>query len=183
MAIVPVADAVPGSRASSAEFNKLIDNVEDVDKRLVEVWGGRLVTSGSSSVALLTTSGTTEAEITQLRMETTNQLIGGRYYEFNIALQVNISDLDSQYLVRVRRGSPTGTILVDDLRINVKTPGYNDTVDLTFPVRISSTISNAKLYVTVVRNAGVGSMQVFGGSRTSFTVKQLGSDTSMWATT
>lgn len=44
MAIVPMADAVPGNVALSAEYNKIIDNVEDLDARttLVEaaVGGG-----------------------------------------------------------------------------------------------------------------------------------------------
>lgn len=34
MAIVPMADAVPGAIASSSEYNKLIDNIEDLNSRL-----------------------------------------------------------------------------------------------------------------------------------------------------
>lgn len=34
MAIVPMADAVPGAIASSSEYNKLIDNIQDLDSRL-----------------------------------------------------------------------------------------------------------------------------------------------------
>ncbi len=34
MAIVAMADAVPGAIASSSEYNKLIDNIEDLDSRL-----------------------------------------------------------------------------------------------------------------------------------------------------
>lgn len=34
MAIVPMADAVPGAVASSAEYNKLIDNIQDLDARI-----------------------------------------------------------------------------------------------------------------------------------------------------
>lgn len=36
MAIVAMADAVPGAIASSAEYNKLIDNILDLDARIVE---------------------------------------------------------------------------------------------------------------------------------------------------
>lgn len=36
MAIVAMADAVPGAIASSAEYNKLIDNILDLDARVVE---------------------------------------------------------------------------------------------------------------------------------------------------
>lgn len=36
MAIVAMADAVPGAIASSAEYNKLIDNIIDLDSRVIE---------------------------------------------------------------------------------------------------------------------------------------------------
>lgn len=36
MAIVTMADAVPGAIASSAEYNKLIDNIIDLDSRVIE---------------------------------------------------------------------------------------------------------------------------------------------------
>ena len=47
MAIVSMTDAVPGAIASSAEYNKLIDNIQDLDARL-----GPVVSGSSASVRL-----------------------------------------------------------------------------------------------------------------------------------
>jgi len=41
MAIVPMADAVAGQIASSAEYNKIIDNIIDLDTRLTGIGGTR----------------------------------------------------------------------------------------------------------------------------------------------
>lgn len=50
MAIVAMADAVPGAIASSSEYNKLIDNIEDLDARLTfQRIGAVEVTSNSST--------------------------------------------------------------------------------------------------------------------------------------
>lgn len=180
MAIVAMADAVPGTIASSAEYNKVIDNVEDVDKRLIETWAGRLV---ATSGTLLTTSGTTEATITQLTMDTTKPLVSGLFYEAALALSANPSNAGEQFLFRVRHTTALSGTVVAEFRWNTGPAGFTDTVNFWLPFRVGSTISNAKLYVSIVRNAGTGTASVFGNSVTGFTVKQFGSDTSMWSVT
>lgn len=180
MAIVAMADAVPGTIASSSEYNKIIDNVEDVDKRLIETWAGRLVTTAGT---LLTTSGTTEATINNLTMDTTKPLTSGQYYELNLAVSANPSNANEQFLFRVRHTTALSGTVIAEFRWNTGPAGFTDTVNFSLPIRISSTISNAKLYVSILRNAGTGTASVFGNSVTAFSVKHFGSDTSMWSLT
>jgi len=63
MAIVPMADAVTGNIASSLEYNKIIDNVLDLDVRL----GSGVGTTSN------TTTGTATAQLTSLRTRMTTE--------------------------------------------------------------------------------------------------------------
>jgi hypothetical protein len=56
VAIVPMADAVSNTTASSAEYNKLIDNIEDLDARLGAVTSGASANSRLISLEALTTN-------------------------------------------------------------------------------------------------------------------------------
>jgi hypothetical protein len=58
MAIVPMADAVAGQVASSTEYNKLIDNIIDLDTRLTGIGGTRYNMERRNNASFAITSGT-----------------------------------------------------------------------------------------------------------------------------
>ncbi len=175
-----MADAIPGTIASSAEYNKVIDNVEDVDKRLLECWAGRIVNTAGT---LVTTSGTTEINIPHLAMDTTKSLLAGQVYRFNLTASLNPSINGDQFLFRIRVTTPVTGPLLMELRHNVNIATYTDTATFSVPFMPGSTLSNAKIYVSAVRNAGTGTMSVFGNGVTAFSVDHYGSDASMWTLT
>lgn len=57
MPIVPMADAVAGQVASSAEYNKLIDNIIDLDTRLTGIGGTRYHTERKNVASTAIPSG------------------------------------------------------------------------------------------------------------------------------
>lgn len=59
MAIVAMADAVPGAIASSVEYNKLIDNIQDLDARLGAVVASPSANTRLTSLETLTTDTAT----------------------------------------------------------------------------------------------------------------------------
>lgn len=78
MAIVPMTDAVSGGTASSAEYNKLIDNIQDLDARL-----GAVVSTN-----------TAHARLNTLESRTTDASTG------NTALGTRVSTLESGHFAR-----------------------------------------------------------------------------------
>lgn len=68
MAIVSMADAVSDAVASSAEYNKLIDNIQDLDARMGAVVSGSSAHTRLSSLEALTTDTTTGQGIGNQRL-------------------------------------------------------------------------------------------------------------------
>src|SRR5262245_55477117 len=94
MAQVPMTDAVALATASAAEYNKLIDNIQDLDTRVVayEDTGLRLLQgiypSQNTSIA---TGITTEANVVKLQVSSIPVITGHRYlldYRVNVTQTV-----------------------------------------------------------------------------------------------
>jgi hypothetical protein len=82
MAIVPMTDAVSGGIALSAEYNKLIDNIQDLDARLGAVVSGNPAHTRLTSLETLTGGGTSgnaalDTRVGSLESLTTNTATNG----------------------------------------------------------------------------------------------------------
>lgn len=82
MAIVPMTDAASGGIALSAEYNKLIDNIQDLDARLGAVVSGNPAHTRLTSLETLTGGGTSgnaalDTRVGSLESLTTNTATNG----------------------------------------------------------------------------------------------------------
>ena len=106
MAIVPMADAVPGAIASSAEYNKIIDNVIDLDSRLIQAARGITATTGD-----VTSNSSTFASASQTLLWQTTFTSEGtdRWYAMNINSGWTMSAGTATYTLRYITGAGTPT--------------------------------------------------------------------------
>lgn len=103
MAIVAMADAVPGAIASSSEYNKLIDNIQDLDSRLTNVSRGitALTTSTSNSATFGSASQTLLWSV-DFTSEATN-----RFYRMGLTSGWTMSAGTATFTLRWRVGPST----------------------------------------------------------------------------
>jgi hypothetical protein len=99
LAIVAMADAVPGAIASSSEYNKLIDNIEDLDSRLTFQRMRTITVTSNSS----TWNSATEV-ITNLVASGGNavSLVSGKIYRITCNFTVSSGTVASTVGYRIR---------------------------------------------------------------------------------
>lgn len=155
-------------------------NIAVVGNGLVKPWAGVV----ASTATLLTTSGTTEADLSNLSLAATGRTITvNRFYKLCLQVEGNCSTALDQFIFRVRHTTAlSGTSIAEFRWQNENIAAFTDTKHFTLPWKATSTISNAKFYVSVQRNAGSGTMSVFGNLRTAFWIEDAGSDTAVWST-
>lgn len=159
----------------------LTGNLSVTGNGLLKPWGGVVVTTAGS---LVTTSGSGESNISNLALSANGRsLVQNRFYLLCLQIEGNVADAGDQFRFRVRRDTALSGTTVGSFRWNSATVGgFNDTKFFMLPWKSPTNVSNAKLYVSVAREAGSGTMQVFGDSNTAFWVMDAGSDTAIWST-
>ncbi|WP_367137883.1 hypothetical protein [Saccharothrix sp. HUAS TT1] len=134
MAIVPMQDAVPGDVASAAEYNKLIDNIQDLNSRTTTV-ETRTTHASTGNTALGTRVTTLETRTTDV--STGNAALGTRTTTLetrttdvstgNTALGTRVTTLETRTTDGTTGNTALGT-RTTTLETNQGTRGANGTV-------------------------------------------------------
>lgn len=175
MAQVAMADAVSGNVASSAEYNKIIDNVEDLASRTVTLEGAGV---GSTYVraAIRGTGFTTGAGAANVSayidtcVMSSFTPVANTIYQFDAFVQFGAYTVNQLYFVRIFDGTTELTATSWNGESTGGNPGQGLKISYAFNSGGSPT---AKVYkLQVVRwNAAVGSYTVNAGS--TFTLQKV----------
>jgi hypothetical protein len=140
------------------------------------ILAGRLVTQSGALHSGITT---TETTITKLSISGTNlySIRSGRWYRFIVSFreQTSGSGAFDQWYVIIRRD------VTEIARTLFVVPG-NAVSDATVHMTWQSTATedDADFHVSIVRAVGTGSMTVFGDTKTSFEVWDMGEHSDVW---
>lgn len=126
MAIVPMANAIPGTVALSAEYNKVVSNVVDLDTRVQSLEGTTTAAIGrkAGSTRTVDVNGTFATET--LLQSVTFTASAGRRYRITMEYQ-NVAEASNYYVLRGRWAAgasvTTAGTLVYSRNTAAKSPG------------------------------------------------------------
>lgn len=165
MAIVPMADAVPGDVASSAEYNKIIDNVYDLDTRVSALTPGtkpNIERRHNASQAISATTNTKVPFDTSINTGSAITYTGGTTRSFTFAT-AGVYAFSASIRTDANAGlylwfAPTSTV-TDDRGKNAATGGVSLGTSATFRIQASDVYSVwmwSSIGLNLVREGGTG---------------------------
>lgn len=166
-----------GVGVDAADLNPLVNNINSL-RQSERVASGVIVQTAG---ALVTTSGTTEHNVSQLAIQPIPVEIG-RFYIFGLQIYAGCSAGGNSFFFRVRQNTAlSGGVIVSVPLLSV-TAGLDDTKTVALPWKATST-GNMSFHVSVQRQIGAGFCTVYGDLKTAHWVEQMGDDGSVWALT
>lgn len=132
---------------------------------------GRIVTQSGT---LVTTSGSTEIDISKLALAD-YPVLAGRYYKLELRVQANANTANDQFIFHVRTGTAVSGTEIAQFRFQVA--NVNSFDDHRFMYKYwKATADNPALdlFVSVHRVAGSGTMRVLGDNETQFAITDVG---------
>lgn len=175
-ALTDISDPIPGQLVIFGATPYRFDGVVWLP---VHVLSGRILSGVGAQYAITTNVETNLAKLALPGVKIT----AGRVYEFKVNLVVNINvSIATSFLVRVRRDvALTGPILAEWPWPTGTTP-VDDSRTLAQEWLATTTAPAVPLFVSVVRTAGNGLMNVIGNRRSTFRIADAGASAgAVWA--
>jgi hypothetical protein len=135
--------------------------------------------AGTSGILQTTPNNTTETNIPKLAI-TGVKTRTGNFYVLRTSFTIEATAANDSYTIRVRKDTAlSGTVLATWSWIT-DIAGFTHSNGFSLPWKAVADNSNTNFYVSIQREAGVGTADLDGG-RCSFDVTDCGSDSSVWA--
>lgn len=171
-------DFVDGSVVDEGDLDPIVTNV-NLLRQSGRVTGGRII---SSAGTIVTTSGTTEANIPNLAIPTI-PVLNGAFYTFSLQVYGTYSAASNSFLFRVRETTALSGAVITSAPLVTVVAAFDDTKTIVLPWKSTSTTTKS-FFVSVQRIAGAGLVNIVGDLKTAFWIEQIGDDaSSVWALT
>ena len=164
MANVPMADAVFGALATSAEYNNVTANVRDLNTRLTTVETGPVIgrvrlVHPTQTTPLQTAPGVaTAADIPKLQMLSV-PVVSGNVYRFDYRLNLGWSVANDVHLVQLRRTTAVSGTLLGHAQFVSSVTGVSAVfASITW---VANVTGNQSFFVNTLRAAGSGNVYVY----------------------
>lgn len=124
-----------------------------------------------------------EVNIAKVQIEN-YRVSSGHFYMLSANIFWNFSTVvaGDSYVVRVRKDTAvSGTIIAEWIARPVDASAFDESESFNQPWKATADDTDADFYLSVVRVAGSGSINVNGDRRTAFWITDLGGDTTLWS--
>jgi len=171
-------DFIDGTVVDEGDLDPIVANLNSL-RQSGRTLGGRIVGTAGT---LLTTSGTTEANISNLAISSIS-ILANAIYIFGLQVYATYSAGSNSFFYRVRQNTAlSGAQLAASPLISVAA-ALDQPATMMLPWKATST-ATMSFFISVQRLAGAGTASVAGNSATAFWIEQAGDDaSSVWAIT
>ena len=124
---------------------------------------------------------TVDTDIAKLAIQN-YPIVAGDWYLLQVSLSGNASAAGASYFVRIRKdaAAPGGTIIADWPWLSVAAGG-DDFKHFTRPWQAPASETAAKFFVSILRVAGTGDIDIYGDSKSAFWIDQHGPAVGRWS--
>lgn len=127
-----------------------------------------------------TTSGTTELDVTKLRIENYRVKSGG-WYIFWVKLSAQFNGAGDSFNIRIRRDTALSGTVVANFEWIGQVAGFTQTVTMGIPWQAPADDADFDVYVSTQRIAGASTMAINGDERSAFWIDDRGGDSTLWS--